>query len=119
MEPPGSEDFRARSKRKSNRRKTHQLCAQVHRALAFQLQSEWSDSSLHGLYVESVTPHPNASRMLVVLRPLDPTLPLDLATVLSRLADAKPGLRLEIGRATNRKKTPDLAFHVWPATDHE
>ena len=51
--------------------KTHQLCAQVRQSLALQLESEYSDECLQGLYVESVSPHPNASRLLVVLRHWD------------------------------------------------
>jgi ribosome-binding factor A len=100
------------SKRKSYDRKTGQLCAQVQRTLAFLLETECADDCLQGFYVESVTPHPNAARLLVVLRQWDHSRAFDLRMVLGRLAELKGYWRTEIGGAINRKKTPDLAFEV-------
>ena len=58
-----AEDFEqalATARSKSIDRKTFQLCAQAQRSLAFLLEAECSDGELHGLYVESVSPHPRA-----------------------------------------------------------
>lgn len=92
--------------------KTHQLCAQVRQSLALQLESEYSDECLQGLYVESVSPHPNASRLLVVLRHWDHRRPFDLKGILKRLAEVKGRWRSEVASDINRKKAPDLVFQV-------
>lgn len=106
------EDVFAVSRNKSIDRKTHQLCAQAQRSLAFLLEAECSDGDLQGLTVESVSPHPNASRLLVVLRQWDRSRILDFSAILKRLAEIKGYLRSELGTAINRKKTPDLVFEV-------
>ena len=102
----------AASREKAYDRKTDQLCAQVQQALGFLLETESTDESLQGFYVAAVTPYPNASRLLIELQQWDRNRSLDLKTVLAHLAEAKTYWRLEVGRATNRKKTPDLMFQV-------
>jgi ribosome-binding factor A len=106
--------FFAASRRRSCERKTRQLCAQVERTLTFLLESETLDDDLQGLHVEAVEPAPNASRLLVVLRPLNAAASRDLAAVLASLATAKGYWRSQIAVAINRKKVPDLVFQVLP-----
>jgi ribosome-binding factor A len=114
--PDGDEpdDIYFASRERSIDRKTRQFCAQVQRSLTFLLESECSDDCLHGLYVESVSPHPNASRLLVALRPWNHDCAYDLKTVLVRLSEVKGYWRSEVGSAINRKKTPDLVFQILP-----
>ena len=100
------------SRARSASRKTTQLCAQVQRTLSFLLETECSDECLQGFYVESVEPHPNAARLLVVLRQWDRRQSIDLAAALQRLAALKGPWRSEVGRAISRKRTPDLVFQV-------
>ena len=107
-----SDDLYFASREKSYDRKTGQLCAQVQQALSFLLETECSDDCLQGFYVESVTPHPNTARLLVVLRQWNPEIPFDYPEILNRLARWKGYWRTEIASAINRKKAPDLAFHI-------
>ena len=106
------DDLYFSSRERSHDRKTHQLCAQVQQTLAFLLETECSDECLQGFYVESVSPDPNASRLLVALRQWDRRRFFDLKIILERLGDVKGYWRSEVGSAINRKKTPDLVFQV-------
>ena len=100
------------SREKSWARKTGQLCGQVQRTLAFLLESEVADECLQGLTVEAVLPYPHSGCLLVVLRPWDRTRSYDLAPVMRRLGELKGYWRSEIGRAINRKRTPELVFQL-------
>ena len=113
------DDFHSASRQKSFDRKLRQLCAQVQRTLAFLLESECIDECLQGFFVESVSPHPAASCLLVVLRQWDPDRLVDFRAVVSHLAEVKGYWRSEIGSAINRKKTPDLVFQVLLAGDEQ
>ena len=52
-------------------RKTLQLCGQIADTLNYVLSGELDDDLLRNLYVESVRPAPDASRLLVSVAPLD------------------------------------------------
>ncbi|MEM7222350.1 MAG: hypothetical protein AAF495_05190 [Pseudomonadota bacterium] len=106
------DDHAFTSQSESYDRKTIQLCAQVQRMLAFLLETECGDESLQGFYVESVTPCPNAARLLVVLRQWDRRKTVDLGLVLRQLEARKASWRAQIGGAINRKRTPYLTFQV-------
>lgn len=106
--------FDRASRRKCCERKTRQLCAQVERTLTFLLEGEALDNSLQGLLVEAIEPAPNASRLMVILRPWGPAASRDLGKVLASLAAAKGYWRSQIAAAINRKKVPDLVFQVLP-----
>ncbi len=110
----GPDDFFESSRRRACERKTHQLCAEVERTLVLLLAAESADDGLQGLYVEAVEPAPNASRLLVVLRPWSPAASGDLKAVLARLGEVKGYWRAQIAAAINRKKVPDLVFQVVP-----
>ena len=56
-----------------------------------------------------VTPTPNASRLLVTVRP---TVSLETALVLEHLDHARAKLRIEAVSAINRRRAPDLLFRV-------
>ena len=111
----GPDDFFESSRRRSCERKTQQLCAEVERTLAFLLEAESADDCLQGFYVEAVEPAPNASRLLVVLRPWGLAINHDLKAVLARLGEVKGYWRAQVAAAINRKKVPDLVFQVLPA----
>src|SRR6516162_7232294 len=73
---------------KVGNRKALQLCSQVARTLMGVL-AECGDDVLRDLVIESVTPAPNSSRLLVTVRR---TVPIDAALVLERLQRARARL---------------------------
>ncbi len=115
MDGLGPDEFFESSRRRSCERKTHQLCAEVERTLVLLLAAESADVCLQDLYVEAVEPAPNASRLLVVLRPWSPDASHDLKAVLARLGEVNGYWRAQVAAAINRKKVPDLVFQVLPA----
>ncbi len=98
-------------------RKTLQLCKQAARALTLALGSECSDAVLADVYVDTVTPAPDATRLLVTVRPLVPQIDPD--AILERLATLRPRLRMSLAAAIARKRVPELAFCVAAATEGE
>ncbi|MHB1422533.1 MAG: ribosome-binding factor A [Gemmataceae bacterium] len=89
-------------------RKALQLCAQVARTLRG-VFAECGDDVLRELTIESVTPAPNAARLLVTVRP---AVPLEMAGVLERLVHARAKLRTDAVAAIHRRRAPDLLFRV-------
>lgn len=89
-------------------RKALQLCAQVARALAG-VFADCGEDLLRDLLIESVTPAPNASRLLVTVRP---AVPMESPVVLARLEHARAKLRTETVAAIHRRRAPDLLFRV-------
>jgi ribosome-binding factor A len=101
--------------RKKGGRKTHQLCAQVARALDYALAAVCEDDVLRDLLVVAVQPAPDASRLLVTVTsalsaPCEPT------AVLARLERFASKLRSEVAAAIHRKKAPELTFRVASAS---
>lgn len=94
-------------------RKALQLCAQVERTLlgAF---AECGDEVLRDLVLDSVTPAPNAARLLVTVRR---TVPFDSAVVLEHLRRAHGKLRTEAVADLNRRRAPDLLFRLVEPND--
>ena len=91
------------------RHKTLQLCRQVQRALSLCLGGECGDEVLRSLYVESVEPAPDASRLLVrVIMPR--SMHISPIEVLGRLDRVSGTLRAEVARAITRKRAPELSF---------
>jgi ribosome-binding factor A len=97
-------------------RKARQLGRQVAEALDAVLAGESRDELLAGLRVVSVTPAPDASRLLVTVVPRPPFDRLDPAEVLARLGRASGWLRTEVAAAVTRRKAPTLAFRLAPGT---
>src|SRR2546421_9642031 len=97
---------------KVRNRKALQLCGQVAETLNLVLGGESGDDVLRHVLVESVTPAPNAMRLLVTLAagPGSPTT--DAAEVLGRLERARPRLRQEVAAAIHRRRVPELTFRV-------
>ncbi|MGH7173147.1 MAG: ribosome-binding factor A [Gemmataceae bacterium] len=89
-------------------RKALQLCAQVARTL-MGVFADCGDDVLRDLLIESVTPAPNASRLLVTVLPI---VPIETAVVLERLEHARRKLRAEAAAAIHRRRAPDLLFRV-------
>jgi ribosome-binding factor A len=95
-------------------RKTQQLCKQVMRTLGLVLAGECSDTVLSDLEIQSVTPSPDSSRLLVRVQPTAPVANVPPGQILTRLQRAQPFLRREVTAALCRKRSPDLAFEVVP-----
>lgn len=84
-----------------------QLCRQVERTLNYVL-SECGDELIADLFVESVQPAPDASRLLVtVLAPDQSHEPME---VLAHLHRAAGFVRSEIASSIHRKRVPELAY---------
>ena len=96
-------------------RKSHQLCAQVADTLTQIFGGECGDEVLQSLTVLDVTPAPDASQLLVQVRPLSAQvqpMPGDVSTALDRAAG---WLRTEVAGAISRKRAPRLVFRYVPA----
>jgi ribosome-binding factor A len=104
-------DRRERSGKVPNR-KALQLCAQVARTLMSVL-ADCGDDVLRDLLIESVTPAPNASRLLVTVRPMAPH---ETEVVPRHLQRAHGKLRMEAAAAIHRRRAPDLLFRVRETT---
>ncbi|MEL6344594.1 MAG: ribosome-binding factor A [Myxococcota bacterium] len=105
----------SRANRKTDR-KVRQLCGQVNRTLSMALAAS-RDPILQALTVEDVSPNPDASRLRVDVRPLDPDLTPQ--ATMARLDAASGRLRAEVARSIQRKRTPNLSFGwvPWEVTD--
>jgi ribosome-binding factor A len=89
-------------------RKALQLCAQVARTL-MDVFADCGDDVLRDLLIESVTPAPNSSRLLVTVLP---AVPIETSVVLAHLERARGKLRSEAVAAIHRRRAPDLLFRV-------
>jgi ribosome-binding factor A len=88
-------------------RKTLQLCRQVERTLSYVL-SDCGDDVLADLFVESVEPAPDASRLMVTVMAADQSRePVEVLTHLQRAAGY---VRSEIASSIHRKRVPELAY---------
>jgi ribosome-binding factor A len=89
--------------------KAMQVCRAAQRALSLALGGECDDDVLRSLYVESVLPAPDASRLLVCV-----VVPRDAAAttedVLARLARVHGLLRSAVARTVTRRRAPELSF---------
>lgn len=93
-------------------RKTLQLCRQIADTLNYVLSGELNDDVLRNVYVDSVQPAPDASRLMVSVALIDPkdTTPAD--KVLHRLGLWSPRIRSEVAQSIHRRKTPELSYCV-------
>jgi ribosome-binding factor A len=103
----------ARSGESTDRRKTWQLCSQVHDSLRLIL-GEAADERLHALDVREVLPAPNDSQLLVLLVPLDPLTGEERSQVEAALQAAAGWLRTEVSSAITRKRAPRLVLQLLP-----
>ena len=94
--------------------KALRLGKQAAETLAAVLAGDSGDEILRALRVVSVTPAPDASRLLVTLRPLPPADQLAPVVILDRLTHASGWLRTELAGAITRKRAPTLTFQlIW------
>jgi len=93
-------------------RKTLQLCRQVEQTLHLVLSGECPDEVIQSLLVESVTPAPNASQLLVSVRQAASDEPVSTSEILARLAEFEGPLRFAVASAITRKRAPKLLFQV-------
>lgn len=108
----GEEDPPPREDQKTRRwadHKTLRLCHQVQKALHTALQGECGDEVLQQLYVVSVEPGADPSRLEVTVE-VPPAL--NAGQVLVHLEKARGLLRTLVAQAISRKKVPDLVFRL-------
>jgi ribosome-binding factor A len=106
--------FFDRGARRRVDRKAYQLCRQVSDTLNFVLSGDTGDDVLRGLYVDSVDPAPDSSRLLVSVAPLDRDDQTPAHVYLTKLMAVSGKLRSEVAASISRRKTPELAFRVIP-----
>jgi ribosome-binding factor A len=89
--------------------KTLRLCRQVLEALQIGLAGECGDAVLQQVFIASVDPGADPSKLEVTV-----AVPPDLspADALARLERAKGLLRTLAAQAISRKKVPDLIFRL-------
>jgi ribosome-binding factor A len=95
------------------KRKLRQLCAQAERAVGVALWNDCGDPVLLDMFVQSVLPWPNATRLLVVVEPSNVELEIDRADILARLEAVKGTLRSAVAEAIHRKRAPELCFEIF------
>jgi ribosome-binding factor A len=100
-----------------NARKTGPLCKEVARTLACVLGAA-RDPRLRELAVVAVEPAPDAARLLVTLFART-CAPSELPQLRERLQSLRGPLRTEVAAALQRRRAPDLAFHVALAATSE
>lgn len=103
--------FRGSSRKKSHH-KAHQLCRQVMETINYLLAGDLGDVRLHQIMVDSVTPAPDASRLLVSVRLTDVWSGSDLIEIQAALRGAVGLIRCEVASVVQRKKAPELVFRV-------
>jgi ribosome-binding factor A len=90
-------------------RKTLQLCRQVGETIDGVLAAS-SDDVLRDLQVVNVLPAPDASRMLVNVRPVAIREGFNPIAALTRANDKSAEIRSEVAAAITRKHCPTLTF---------
>ena len=98
--------------RDQTQRRAQQLCKQAFQAVAGALAGECSDPLLQDVEVVSLTPAPNAGRLLLSVRPRCGDSSAQV--LLERLKNVRGFLRSRIAEAITRRRVPDLVFHVLP-----
>jgi ribosome-binding factor A len=93
-------------------RKTLQLCRQIADTLNYVLSGELNDDVLRNVYVDSVQPAPDASRLLVSVALIDPNDQTPADKILHRLGLWSPRIRSEVAQSIHRRKTPELSYCV-------
>ena len=98
-----------RKRRRVADHKTLRLCRQVLEALQIAMAGECGDELLQQVFVASVDPGADPSKLAVTVE-----LPPDVSPVdaFARLEKAKGLLRTLVAQAISRKKVPDLVFRV-------
>jgi ribosome-binding factor A len=93
-------------------RKTLQLCRQIADTLNYVLSGELNDDVLRNVYVDSVQPAPDATRLLVSVALIDPNDPTPADKILHRLGLWSPRIRSEVAHSIHGRKTPELSYCV-------
>ena len=98
-----------RKRRRVADHKTLRLCRQVLEALQIAVSGECGDEVLQQVFIASVDPGADPSKLEVTVE-----LPPDVSPVdaFGRLERAKGLLRTLVAQAISRKKVPDLVFRV-------
>lgn len=111
-----SEESFEKNPNRQHDHKTLQLCSQVRDALSLAISGECHDDVLRELYVDTVEPAPNASRLLVRLI-IPKHAKVDYADLYERLAKVGPFLRTIVAKEISRKRTPELTFVAMPESE--
>jgi ribosome-binding factor A len=87
------------------------------RTLSCVLAGECGDDRLRDLFVESVQPAPDSTRLLVSIYPGPSAQSWNPDQVLESLHKAAGMLRSKIAAAIHRKRVPDLVYRLVPSAD--
>jgi ribosome-binding factor A len=109
MSFPDDDPYSDAKRRRVADHKTLRLCRQVLEALQTALAGECGDEVLQQLFVSSVDPGADPSKLEVTVE-----LPADVSPVdaFARLEKARGLLRTLVAQAISRKKVPDLVFRA-------
>ena len=88
-----------------------QLCKQVYRVLSTLLAGGFADPMIQSLVIVSVTPAPDASRLLVSVQ-ASKNAEYDADSILARIQSIQAILRIEVAGAVCRRKAPELVYEV-------
>ena len=89
--------------------KARRLCRQVSETLQAGLSGECADEVLQQVWVRSVDPAVEASRLIVTVSVPETVNPVE---ALARLEGARGLLRTIVAAAIVRKKVPELSFRI-------
>ena len=89
--------------------KAKRLCRQVSEALQAGLAGECADELLQQVWIQSVEPSIESSRLIVTVSVPEAVNP---SAALARLEGARGLLRTIIASAIHRKKVPELSFRM-------
>lgn len=106
------EYFKPTRRRTKTDRKARQLCQQVAEVVSLVLAGDFGDERLHNLCVESVTPAPDSSQLLVVVAPAIAGERLSVVEVRKLLGAVEGHVRAQVAAAITRKRAPRLMFEV-------
>jgi ribosome-binding factor A len=110
---PVRSDSSGRWSRSGSDRKTHQLCAQVRRALELTLIGLCEDPILQDVLIHDVRPAPRSggdgARLLVSFQCPDGVSP---EVVLERIEASRALWRSEIAQAISRRRLPEIGWDV-------
>jgi len=106
---PDPDDRDGKPRRRWADHKTLRLCRQVQEALQIGLAADCGDELLQQVFIASVGPGADPSKLEVAVE-----LPRDVspADALARLEKARGLLRSLAAQAISRKKVPDLVFRL-------
>lgn len=87
------------------------LCREAERTIALALSAA-TDPRVNDLSVVGVRPAPDATLLEIVVVPPHPVAVAEVVELQARLGRLRGALRAELAHSLQRKRTPELRFHI-------